>query len=117
VRQELLGIDNSDRPIRRDPPHPDVYVALLDYSSGIETDVDLSATLRNNGILVEIGEVSALYSADEALDLVASLEDSAESHGWTEGDTGDLIEFLRDGANILRDGEADADLHEELGDW
>jgi hypothetical protein len=59
----------------------------------------------------------SLYTADEALDLAASLEDSAESHGWAEGDTGDLIEFLRDGDNLLRDREADADLHEELGDW
>lgn len=117
VRQELLGIDNSDRPIRRDPPHPDVYVALLDYSSGIETDVDLSATLSNDGILVEIGEVSALYSADQALGLAAALADSAERSGWAEGDTGDLIEFLRDGADTLREGEMDSDPPKRLADW
>lgn len=52
----------------------------------------------------------SLYTANEALDLAASLEDRAERRGWAQGRTGDLIEFLRDGANILRDGEADADL-------
>jgi hypothetical protein len=59
----------------------------------------------------------SLYTADEALDLAASLEDRAERRGWAEGRTGDLIEFLRDGANLLRDNGVDADLYEELGDW
>jgi hypothetical protein len=117
VRKELLDINNSDRPIRRDFAHPDVYRALSEYASGIRTDVDLSATLSNDGILVEIGEVSALYSADEALDLAASLDDSAERRGWAEGGTGDLIEFLRDGASTLRESRAGSDLHEELADW
>jgi hypothetical protein len=93
-----------------------VYRALSEYASGIRTDVELSATLRDDGILIEIGEESALYSADQALDLAASLDDSAERRGWDEGHTGDLIKFLRDGADILCDGETDANLHEELGD-
>jgi hypothetical protein len=117
VRQELLGINNSDRPIRRDPTHPDVYGSLLDYTSGIDPDLDLSATLRDDGILVEIGEVSALYSADQALGLAAALADSAERSGWAEGDTGDLIEFLRDGADTLREGEMDSDPPKRLADW
>jgi hypothetical protein len=107
VRKELLGINNSDRPIRRDFAHPDVYRALSEYASGIRTDVDLSATLRDDGILIEIGEVSALYSADEALDLAASLEGPAERRGWAEGRTADLIEFLRDGADSLQDNQDD----------
>lgn len=117
VRKELLDINNSDQLIRRDFAHPDVYRALSEYASGIRTDVDLSAILSNDGILIEIDEESALYTADEALDFAAALENSAETHGWTEGETPHLIEFSHYQNDIFCESRADDNIHEEFTDW
>lgn len=116
VRRELLDINNSDRPIRRASPYPDIYDSLLAYASDFDTNADLSATLNDDGIFIEIGEESALYGADEALDLAASLENYVATSGLTEEDISGLIEFLRNSSDILCGSEADPDLHEELND-
>lgn len=114
ARKQLLGAEPPDRPVR-DLIHPDVYRALLEHGDeGV--DQQLSATLQPDMIQVTVGDEMGDYSADEALDLAASLEPLAEGEDGDE-ELEDFIAFLRHAAAVLEEGDGDRDLHEEFHDW
>lgn len=116
LRKHLLGVDNPKRPLRTESPYPELFSALLAQGYDEQTDQQVSATIKPEGIMVACRGESAHYSADEALDLAASLENIANRQNW-DGEMPDLIEFLRHGADVLDSDGPKRGLHEEFDQW
>lgn len=116
VRRELIGVDTANRPVRDSPTHPEMYDALLARFHTDGSGSTVNAVLEDKGVTLSCGGTSALYTADEALDLAAGLEQADSEERHSEEIT-DLVGFLRYSAEVL-DGEgADQDPHEEFEDW
>ena len=103
LRKHLLGVDNPTRPLRTAPTDQKLFSALLGRGYDEETGQQVSSTVRKDGIMIACRGESALYSADEALDLAAALERTASREDW-QGEIPNFINFLRNGADVL-DGE------------
>ncbi|MGQ3327629.1 hypothetical protein [Halorubrum sp. FL23] len=100
LRKHLLGIDNPTRPLRTVPTDQKLFSALLGRGYDGEAGQQVSATVRKDGIMIACRGESALYSADEALDLAAALERTASRENW-QGEIPNFIAFLRNGADVL----------------
>jgi hypothetical protein len=116
IRKELLGFSDSPRPVRDTPPGQELYHVLLSHVTTEGEDRDVSAVVEKEGILVACGGESALYTADEALDVAAGLE-KAIGDDPTDSASATLPEFLRYGSDLLESTNTGQHLHEEFEDW
>jgi len=115
VRERLLGIDSTDRPIRAMHPYPGLLDALFDhYYEGHSTEV--RAVIKYEGIMIACRDESTLYSVDEALDEAAGFEKNVLEDKPSK-ELRDFIEFLRYGADLLIDDKIDQGYQEEFADW
>jgi hypothetical protein len=114
VRQHLIEEDTATRPLRKAPPHQDLYHALLSLHYTDQTHNEIAAILEDDGIRVTCRGVSAVLTSDEARDIAAGLEQAG-----SEQDKGvsDLIEFLHRGVDILEDSNQKQKSPKKFGDW
>lgn len=117
VRRALLGADDAVAPGRDEPAHPDLFEALLTQGRADQTQHWVSAALEAEGVMLTCRGESAFLSASEARDIAARIEQVAASEDWGDGDTGDLIAFLRHGADVLDGDKTERGLHEEFDHW
>ncbi|AXG07441.1 hypothetical protein DU500_13965 [Haloplanus rubicundus] len=117
VRKQLLGIDTQERSIRPNPTHPDLYSKLVEQLYEDQAEYEVAAALEKVGIMIASRGETGLYSADDALDLAASIERVAVQEGRNEGRVAGLIEFLRYGADLLERDQVGRNRHEELDEW
>lgn len=117
VRKQLLGIDSYQRPVRGTPTHRGLYRELIEQLYGNQDEFVVAAALESAGIMIACHDESGLYSADEARDLAADLEQIAQREGAHEGRVADLIDFLRYGADALERDQIGRRHHEELDEW
>ena len=113
LRKHLLGVDNPTRPLRTAPTDQKLFSVLLGRGYDEETGQQVSATVREEGIMIACRGESALYSADEALDLAAALERTTSRENW-QGEIPSFIEFLRKGADVLEGDSMVSELPEEF---
>jgi len=117
LRKQLLGIDNANRPLRNGPSHTLVFEAILGYVYSEGAQQEILAALEPHGIMISVDEESAIYTADEALDLAGYLDNRGPEE-WPDPDQiRDFIEFLRYSAEIIQNEEAQTGLHEEFQKW
>jgi len=114
LRKHLLGVDNPTRPLRTAPTDQKLFSVLLGRGYDEETGQQVSATVRKDGIMIACRGESALYSTDEALDLAAALERTASREDW-QGEIFNLIDFLRDGADVLDGNKVESKSLKEFG--
>jgi len=117
VRRQLLGTDDAVAPDREEPPHPKLFEALLAQGRAEQTEHRVTSALEGEGIMVACRGQSAFYTASEARDVAARLEQVATSEGWRDNETKDLIKFLRYGADVLDGNRTEQSLHEEFDQW
>lgn len=117
IRKQLLGVDAPDRPVRSNPTHPDLYSELIGQFYEDQDEYEVTAALENAGIMIACRGETGLYTADEARDLAASLENMVVSQERDGGRATGLIKFLRYGAGVLESDQTRPNLHEELDDW
>jgi hypothetical protein len=117
VRRALLGTDDAFAPNRDDPPHPELFDALLAQGRAEETSDVVTAALENGGIMVGCRGEFGFLDAQEAREIAERLEHVATSEGWNKGRAEGLIRFLRYGADVLDGDRTERNLHEELDNW
>jgi len=117
VRRALLGADDAVAPSREEPPHPELFEALLTQGRADQTDHRVTAALEGEGLMVACRGESGFLTATECRDMAARLEQTAVSEDWRDQDSRDLIEFLRYGADVLDGDKTERGLHEEFDHW
>jgi hypothetical protein len=117
VRRDLLGADDAVASSRDEPPHPELFEALLTQGRAEQTNHRVTAALEGEGMMVACRGESAFLSATEARDIAARLEQVAASEDWRDGDARELIAFLRRGADVLDGDKTERGLHEEFDHW
>ena len=117
VRRRLLGTDDAVAPTREEPPHPELFEALLTQGRADRTNHVVNTALEGNRIMVTCRGESAFYTATEAREVAARMEQIATSEGWHDDEVTDFIKFLRYGADVLDGDRTERSLHEELNHW
>jgi len=117
VRRTLLGADDSVAPSRDEPSHPELFEASLTQGRAGQTDHRVTAALEAEGIMLACRGESAFLSASEARDIATRVEQVSAAEDWGEGDTRDLIAFLRHGADVLDGDMTERGFHEEFDHW
>jgi len=117
VRRALLGTDDAVAPGRDEPPHPELFEALLTQGRVKNTGDRVTTALEGEEVMVNCRGESGMFDADEARDVAARLEQVAASEDWLDEDARALIAFLRDGADVLDGNRTEHSLHEESDHW
>ena len=103
VRRALLGDESESQSLEDNTAHWGLFHELVTQAQMDQPDTSVSAVIEKEGIMVACRGESAFYTAGEARDVAAGLE-RATSDDYPHEEITDLIEFLRYGADILRDG-------------
>jgi len=117
VRRALIGTDDAVAPSRNEPPHPELFEALLTQGRVENTGSRVTTALEGDEVMVTCRGESALLDAGEARDVAARLEQVAASEDWLNENVRDLIAFLRDGADVLDGSRTERSLHEGSDHW
>jgi hypothetical protein len=102
--------------VRDSPPNRPLYDALLKERYAESSEGNITAAVEQEGIMVACRGESAFYTADEAREIAAGLEQSIDEDTSVE-EMADLIEFLRYGADKLDDTTTRGSFHEEFQRW
>jgi len=116
VRRALIASDDAIAPSREDPSYPELFEALLTQGRADVTDHVVTNALEGEKLMIACRGESAFLDPEEAREIADRLEQIAVSEGW-RGETGDLIAFLREGANVLDGDKTEREFHEELDHW
>jgi hypothetical protein len=117
VRKRLLGTDDAIAPQRDEPPHPELYEALLRQGRADQTDYVVNTALEGEKLMVGCRGESAFYTPDEAREVAERIEQVATVEDWRDDRVEEFIKYLRYGADVLDGDRTERSLHEEFDLW
>ena len=117
VRRALPASEEAVAPSREEPPHPELFEALLTQGRANHTDHRVTAALEAEGVMIACRGESGFLNSTEAREIASRVEQIAVSEGWQDNDARELVAFLRHAADVLDGDKTERNLHEEFDHW